>query len=232
MMRRRRRVLFPVVALVCVTIIGSGFAVWSFRNEMREAVEINVLVRESRLDGEFTYTLPSVVVLDEGVSGGVSSTITGITFYKKGIHPVTGKTEVLADTDLSVAFTEFEDNPDDMRGAKLHFGCRVSVNGPLEDYLTYTSSYFNVENEKTEYFSESDVKPLRKLALTYTYDMDTYVHTFQLTTTLLSSWFTYQPDKRPTTAEGYDVIRESILGNPEPSYFLIELWEVADLELI
>ena len=231
-MIKKHTILSILTCLIIVpTIIGTGFALWDFSNNNSFQIKVDVLITSSQKVGNFSFNLPTVVCLDEGntTTNGFASTLTGISFYKEEMSPHTNKLEPVIDTNFSIVFTEKENLDNSIKGDSLIFGYRLSISGLLSNYITLNQTYYsqekleiqNNDNLETQYkdlknFNNSD-------GSNYTYSNG--IHTFNINSALLDSFFSYKEGCTPSTFSKYQNLKKEIDESQEtnPSYFLIEV---------
>lgn len=226
MMKRSKLILSLLVFIATCCIIGTGYSVWLFNyeKETTEIASIPIEVTPVETMGEFSYILPSVVVLEEG---GNSSTgiINGISFYKT--ETINDKVEVSADNSLQVTFKEKSEI--DKEKLELVFGFKIRVYGAIQEYIDCSTDYYCLAEIKN-----NDYKDLYLFANTinfdgsknYSYDATERLHTFRFTTQMLNRFFTYKPGKRPSSVEAYTELCNFINDSTkEKSYFEFSLWQ-------
>lgn len=183
---------------------------------------ISVLVTEAvKEEGEYICDqLPALVVLDGGSYGGVYNTLTGINFYKAGYsgydtandkknyeynddgtvkkdedgNPIKSGTdeEILFDPTFTIYYQASEIADGD-------FGIRVEVEGFLTTYIEHSVSYKSYSTIASGGVTYLDLKALAEKWGEYGEEQTTdsegstvYRYKFQLTTSLLNTFFSYK----------------------------------------
>lgn len=235
MKRKPRGLLILCFALIAVfSVVGFGFSAWSFTTEQRQDLTVGVQIADSATAGEWldSQKLPSFVVLDEGVNGGISSTITGISFYRQDTSAITGKVETLIDTDFTIVFQTRLLGDGIPENEDLKFGMRVGVTGKLDEFVRHTSAYTKLK--KAEGAPSEDYIDLKAFCKQENFDGTNnfswekgasgyWEYHFKLTTTIFGTFFTYVNGKRPSTKELYDELKRAT--QETGSNFFIELWQ-------
>lgn len=229
---------FVVICFLLVSVfalLGTGFSVWVF-SETEVSAELNVHVTAVESDGTWTAELPVVVVLDEGVNGGIN-TVKGFSFYKCERDSAGNlTTEVSLDTVLPLEFTlnaaalarleqvTTEDGTVYKEPEDLTFGFRMMVKGPLDGSVHRTSAYLDMArlSEDENYID------LKQLYYGYTWDGTEGKFTFTLTTVMFNSFFDYNTGKRPSADNEYQTLK-SLKEQAEDSQIMIELWQGGSL---
>lgn len=151
--------LGPIGAL---TIVGTGFAFWTFNEIHAETVEIgtsvqNVIVTDEVTNGEFDFiTHPSFLVFSRGELGA-SNLFDGITFYtEKEVAGYNNLTTMESDSTLSFRYV-FDDpkfSSETESGMKLNIGIGLDLitqnqtnpNDLMENFLEISSDFKNQEH--------------------------------------------------------------------------------------
>lgn len=239
-MFKKKILLLSITILSILSILGAGFSFWTFNKDARKDLMFDVYVTESALGGTFaTPGIPIYAILDEGMQNS-NTTITGISFYKSGKKTVNGITfneSKLIDPDLTISFVTTKALSEE-EVENFQFGLRVSTTGKLSNYLRKTNYYSqmkvqsNVPND-----GKGDYIDLKALAKITNYDgTDNFscvknadgrwTLTFQFTTIMLDSFYTYQDGKCPDTKEKLDALRIDLMSQTDlKSSFLLELWQ-------
>lgn len=209
---RKLAVFFSSFAAV-FAVIGSGFAAWIFckdGNFDSVSPHISVLVTEAvKEEGEYICDqLPALVVLDGGSYGGVYNTLTGINFYKAGYSGydtandqanyhsdgtrITDE-EILFDPTFTIYYQASKIADGDC------FGIRVEVEGFLTTYIEHSVSYKSYSTIASGGVTYLDLKALAQTWGEYGEEQTTdsegstvYRYKFQLTTSLLNTFFSYK----------------------------------------
>lgn len=222
----KRAYVYFILAVLCVfSVLGTGFALWTFGEQSGGILDMGVRVTQSSVLGEFS-SVPKLacVVLDGGKGSGMNPTITGVSFYKGEVE---NTSVAVTDTAFDIQFTVKEEFRPDINQNNNYelvaFGLRIDVPEKLKDIITHTD-FYNNHADKDGFI---DLKAL-VIELTdhfegygnsdFDYDKDKGVFTFKLTTTTLNRFFTYIPSEEPNTLEKYEV-----LGQNFAPYFVIEL---------
>ena len=152
-------VLGPIGAL---TIVGTGFAFWTFNEVHEETVELgkseqNVIVTDEVTNGRFKFiTHPSFLVFSRGELGA-SNLFDGITFYtEKEVAGYNNLTTMESDSTLSFRYV-FDDpkfSSETESGMKLNIGIGLDLitqnqESPdylMEDFLEISSNFKDPEH--------------------------------------------------------------------------------------
>lgn len=239
----KKKIVFVLLSIFCfLSLIGTGFSYWIFNRNSRQDIAIHVYVTESSLAGKFsTPGMPVFAVLDEGMSR-INSTITGVSFYKSGEKNINGigpiREEKVVDSDLTITFkTSRKMSIEEV--TELQFGLRLSTTGKLSNYLRKTTYYSQMDVQtKAPKDGKGDYIDLRALSSIPKYDGSlnfsceqeadgTWLLTFQFTTIMLNSFYTYQEGKCPDTKKKYDTLVQdfSTLTEEDKTSFVLELWQ-------
>ena len=156
-------VLGPIGAL---TIVGTGFAYWTFNEVHEETVDIgtsvqNVIVTDEVTNGRFEFiTHPSFLVFSRGELGA-SNLFDGITFYTEKEVPseVAGENGLKTmESDSTLTFRYVFDDPkfssETESGMKLNIGIGLDLitqnqtdpNNLMENFLEISSDFKNQEH--------------------------------------------------------------------------------------
>lgn len=158
-------VLGPIGAL---TIVGTGFAFWTFNEVHEETVEIgkseqNVIVTDEVTNGRFKFiTHPSFLVFSRGELGA-SNLCDGITFYTEKEVDLPGETAgyknlTTMESDSTLSFRYVFDDPkfssETESGMKLNIGIGLDLitqddSNPdylMENFLEISSDFKNQEH--------------------------------------------------------------------------------------
>ena len=224
-MIKRTCVVFLLAVVCAASVLGTGFALWSFDAQSSGTQNLGVRVTQSTVLGTFSVPEINYVVLDGGTGAGINPTITGVSFYKSDEKSLAATDNSFTVSTVDEAYRESIGEGDNWD--KVEFGIRINVPAGLEGLITHTDFYNErmgdggyidlkaLTVELTDHFSDPDFSKSD-----FNYDKAGGVFTFALTTTTLNRFFTYLPSKEPDTLAKF----ESLGHNFAPD-FVIELWQ-------
>ncbi len=225
----KRAYIFIILAILCAfSVLGTGFALWSFEKQSVATQNLGVHVTQSAVLGRFETPEIKFVVLDGGTGAGINPTITGVSFYKEDNN------KAVTDNAFTISFTVnevYENEISEANSDRVRFGIRIDVPKSLAGLITHTDFYNShlgtdgyidlkaLAIELTDHFGDADYS---KSDFQYVENGDGTgdVFTFALSTTTLNRFFTYLPTNEPTTLENYEK-----LGQNYAPDFVIELWQ-------
>lgn len=227
--------LGPIGAL---TIVGTGFAFWTFNEVHEETVEIgtsvqNVIVTDEVTNGRFEFiTHPSFLVFSRGELGA-SNLFDGITFYtEKEVAGYNNLTTMESDSTLSFRYV-FDDpkfSSETESGMKLNIGIGLDLitqnqtdpNYLMENFLEISSDFKNPEhgyheaiNGEESYFFLTEDRDYAQTSLHFNIVENEsttapgYLESIEYSVAL-NQFVRYEnSDVKPSTQESYQKITEA-----------------------